>query len=306
MLANKQEIIFFSTLGGILLIFLAFIYFTGFVPMREQGGTFDIGNPQPLMNVNITARGAFVLDSRTGKVLYSKNEDKRLPLASLVKVMSALVASNLATEDSTVIISEEAVRAEGDAGLFVGERWPLKDLLDFSLVSSANDGITAIALSFNDFVSQMNKEAETLGMTNTYFFNETGLDLSAQAGESERAGAYGSAKDMVTLFNYILKNKPNLLSATREPEIVFFSPDGFAHIARNTDTIINLVPSIVASKTGFTDLAGGNLVLAFDPEIGRPIIIAILGSTELGRFEDMLTLVKASMESVRNSVKSKR
>jgi len=300
MLANKQEIIFFSALGGILLILLGLIYFAGY-QLKPLEATFNIGSPQPLMDINITAKAAYVLDSRTGKVLYSKNEDTRLPLASLAKVMSALVASQLASEDTNIVISDEAIKAEGDAGLLVGEKWRLKDLIDFSLVSSANDGMAAIALSFGDFVSQMNKEADKLGMANTYFFNETGLDEAV-----DKSGAYGSAKDMVTLFDYILKNRPTLLSATKETEVTFFSLNGLAHIARNTDTIIHLVPSVIASKTGTTILAGGNLILAFDPEIGRPIIIALLGSTESGRFEDMLILVRASMESVRNSVKSRR
>lgn len=311
MLTNKQEIIFFSSLGGILLFILVGVFIIGHRVPQDEVATFDTGVPKAIENVSISAKSAFVYDTRTDTALYAKNAEERLPLASLAKVMSALVATDLAPEYSTVTISREATNSEGDSGLLPGERWTLKSLLDFSLVSSANDGMRAVALALgsltnstsssedivNDFVRRMNERANSIGMKNTYYFNETGLDE-----DRSKSGAYGSAKDQAMLIDYILRHNPSLLSATRESAIVIFSLDNISHSARNTDTIIDKIPGVVASKTGYTDLAGGNLIVAFDPEVGRPIIISILGSTETGRFDDMMVLVQASMESVQNSV----
>jgi D-alanyl-D-alanine carboxypeptidase (penicillin-binding protein 5/6) len=143
------------------------------------------------------------------------------------------------------------------------------------------------------FVREMNNKADAIGMKNTYYLNVTGLDQN-----EEQGGAYGSAKDQAILFAYILKTHPSLMEATRQAEIIVTSQDLVSHIARNTDSLVSYIPGMLASKTGFTDLAGGNLVVAFDPEIGRPIIISVLGSTETGRFEDMEKLVNASLQYV--------
>jgi serine-type D-Ala-D-Ala carboxypeptidase (penicillin-binding protein 5/6) len=311
MLTNRQEIAFFSTLGLILFIFLIITYIYGHPERFTEPGRLAESVPKPIENIEITAKSAYVYDTATGRVLYAKNEDERLPLASVTKVMAALVASELAPENTVVTITRDAVRTDGDSGLRSGERWALRDLLDFTLTSSANDGARAVALALgalgssdlsasavvNDFVERMNLKAAELGMMNTYYFNDTGLDESQVKG-----GAYGSAKDQALLLEYILREKPLLLAATREPSFSIMSLDGLAHLAQNTDLVIDQIPGIVASKTGYTDLAGGNLVIAFDPEIGRPIIISVLGSTTEGRFADVLALTQASLESIANSV----
>jgi D-alanyl-D-alanine carboxypeptidase (penicillin-binding protein 5/6) len=303
MLTNKQEIKFFAFLGGILFILLIISFVLSnriqrgpvSAPAKFAAGAFD--------GIKITAKAAYVLDARTGEVLYAKNADARLPLASLTKVMTALVATELAPGYSTIVVSREAVTTDGDSGLTVGEKWSLKNLLDFSLTTSSNDGMRAVGLALgalssstsspqaieSDFIKDMNKKADEIGMKDTYFLNDTGLDESPQKG-----GAYGSAKDIANLFAYILLHHPTLMSATGKAELQITSLDNAKHLARNTDLIINSLPGVIASKTGYTDLAGGNLALAFDPELGHPIVISVLGSTETGRFEDMLKLVSAS------------
>lgn len=297
MLTNRQEIAFFSLLGAILVAFLVLIYLVGnrVESLRNEAKTPN--TPIPIGSVELEAKAAFVYDTVSRQTLYEKNPDLRLPLASLTKVMSALVARELAHEESVVTISRDALRAEGDAGLHLGERWRLKDLLDFSLLTSANDGIKAISLVSSDFVEQMNLKAQALGMKNTYYINDTGLDESEIQG-----GAYSTARDQAILLEHILELYPDLLSATREASLSLHSLDGLRHTALNTNLIVGEIPGLIASKTGLTDLAGGNLLIAFDPEIGRPIVISILGSSEKGRFLDMVALVQASLASVENSV----
>lgn len=299
MLTNRQEIAFFCCLGGILVTFFALAYFFGFKNINKE----EIPAPQvqnPFDTLSLTAKSVFVYDLENEKILYAKNENERLPLASVTKVMSALIASEVAPLESVVTVGRDALLAEGDAGLLRDERWLLKDLLDFSLVTSANDGMRAIALNFGglqDFIEKMNRKASEIGLLNTYYFNEHGLDESI-----EKGGAYGSARDQAMLFAYILKEKPFLLVATREQDFTITSLSGITHLAQNTNGITGNIPGLIASKTGFTDLAGGNLVIAWNPEIGRPIIIAVLGSTVEGRFSDVLSLIEASFTSIQEDV----
>ena len=297
MLTNKQEIVFFSFLGLVLVVFIVLIYLIGNRVGNLQNVSKIPNDPLPIGSIEIEAKAAMVYDMVSQKVLFAKNPDTRLPLASLTKVMTALVAREIYSKDSEITITEEAIRESGDAGLTVGERWRLEDLLDFSLITSANDGMKAISLMSKDFISLMNTRANQIGMKNTYYMNDTGLDESKVQG-----GAYGTARDQTLLLEHILRNYPDLLSATRVATLTLKSLDGVTHIARNTNLIVGEIPGLIASKTGFTNLAGGNLLIAFDPEVGRPIIISILGSSEEGRFSDMQKLVQASLASVENSV----
>ncbi len=306
-LTNKTELKFFGALAFVL---LALIIITNISGQKVERGN----NSKPTRvvtnyfeHIDLRAKAAYVYDVRTGNVLFEKNATTRLPLASLTKVMTAVVARDIAPKDSIITVTSGALSADGDSGLKVGERWSLTNLLDFSLTSSSNDGARAVALALGavgktdpteeeseiGFISHMNKKADELEMKNTYYFNETGLDETDVKG-----GAYGSAEDMGKLFSYILRTHPELLDATRNEIVRTTSLDNQIHTAHNTDTIVANIPGIKASKTGFTDLAGGNLIIAFDPELGRPIVISVLGSTAEERFTDVQRLVNATLKTL--------
>lgn len=252
----------------------------------------------------LSAKAAYVLDMEGNRVLFSKNETSQLPLASLTKLMTAVVAMDLVPKNSKVTIKNEFLQEFGDSGLIVNENWKLKDLLDFSLVASSNDGSRAIAsvvgstilqtedydLGRKDFIEKMNLKARELGLTKMYFINESGLDVSQSQG-----GGYGSAEEVATLLSYILKNEPEILEATKYPGGTFES-SAAKHTISNTNSEVGYIPGLMASKTGYTDLAGGNLVVAFDAGIGRPVIVVVLGSTREERFSDVKTLVDATLE----------
>ncbi len=244
-------------------------------------------------NLQLEGRSAYVFDIQQNKVLFKKNEFVQLPLASLTKLMTALVATEMYPSDLHVTIKKEFLSTEGDSGLLVGETWKLKDLLDFSLVVSSNDGIRAVASikSREDFISKMNARAKELGLKQTYFVNENGLD------DGESSGGYGSAIDVEKMMQYILENQPEIIEATKYQTINIKSGSKI-HTAKNTDIVLNQIPNLIASKTGYTDMAGGNLVVAFDASIGRPIIVVVLGSSEQGRFSDVEKLVGASLEYI--------
>lgn len=302
--SRYSEIKFFTALTVILSLLLIVSAIFGWRVERGDNSVPSKTAYTSFLEVNLQAEAIYVYDIRTKTVLFAKNENVRLPLASLTKIMSALVAEDLSPLYNTVTITSEALQADGDNGLYKDEKWLLQDLLDFSLLTSSNDGMRAIALSLgalsragttseqiiNDFVGKMNLKAGELGLKNTYFWNETGLD------ESEiKGGAYGTARDVSALLEYILTHHSDLFSATRETTLAIESLDRKAHLVTNTDSLAGEIPGLLASKTGFTNTAGGNLTIVFDPELGRPIIITVLGSTEKGRFEDMRTLVNAVM-----------
>jgi len=305
---REHEIRFFSVLLIALFFAVAVSIFSNSSVRRE-----DISVPTQITKtfpeVHIKAKGAYVYDARNKVVLYAQNEDESLPLASISKVMTALVAVSNGRPYDTVSVTKEALNVTGDSGLYRDEKWSLKDILDFSLITSSNDGMHAVALAMGalskvdptpreaiqDFVYKMNVKSEELGLTNTHFINETGLDESVVD-----AGAYSSAKDINTLMEYVLTYYPELLEVTRETGISIKSLDDRTHVATNTNSIVGTIPGLIASKTGFTDLAGGNLTIVFDPEIGRPIIVTVMGSTGEGRFEDVRNLVDATMRYIGN------
>ncbi|KKU60021.1 MAG: Serine-type D-Ala-D-Ala carboxypeptidase [Parcubacteria group bacterium GW2011_GWA2_47_12] len=259
----------------------------------------------PFAKVELGARAAFVFDISTGKTLFDKNASAQLPLASLTKLMTSVMALALVPNYALVTVTPESLKTEGDSGLRSNEQWSIKDLLSFSLTASSNDGVSAAAAIAGSFVSNgetdeenkaefieaMNAEAQRAGLSATYFLNETGLDENA-----EISGGYGSARDAARLIAYAYRAHPELFGATTQSESVFTEENGNRHEADNTNKIVAEIPMLRASKTGFTDLAGGNLAVVFDAGIGKPIAVSVLGSTKDGRFEDVKNLVDATLQ----------
>jgi len=267
----------------------------------------DANGPHPTNPFDTTAligRAAFVWDVKEQKVIFNKNADDELPLASITKLMTALVAYELLDEDASVNISIDSIKADGDSGLSDGESFSIRNLTDLTLVTSSNDGATALSAAAGDsvdlgqdanklFVEAMNLRADELGLQKTHFNNATGLDVS-----TSKAGAYSTAREVAFLMEYIITHYPNVTALTTVDTTRILNSDGEYHLAKNTNGIVTKIDGLIASKTGYTELAGGNLVVAFDAGLNRPIIITVLGSTQEGRFNDVLDLVKRSREYV--------
>lgn len=268
--------------------------------------TNQIKKANAFETVDLEAKSAVVWDVVNGRTIFSKNCDEPLPLASLTKVMTAITATKEIDTNQKVKITPEDLSPEGDSNLIVGDTWRASELRDFTLLTSSNDGAYALASVIkanhnnqitntdDDFIKNMNDNASDIGLSSSKFFNEHGLDR-----DENKGGAYGSARDMVTLFEYALKNYPEILEATRYKNLNFSSTEKI-YPAENTNVIVDKIPNLIASKTGYTNLAGGNLIVAFDAGLGRPIIISVLGSSEEGRFSDVLKLVEATKQQIPN------
>lgn len=264
--------------------------------------------PNPFDAVPISAQAAAVYSIKEKRFIYTKNSDVPLALASITKLMTALVAAEIGEPDDTIVIPAVALLTEGDSGLRVGERWRLADLIDYMMIVSSNDGASALALSIGArpqpeqgdglptpypnpvkrFITRMNQTSERLGLRNTHFNNESGLDTS-----TEQGGSYGSARDIALLMAYALEHHPSILKKTTLQETIVRS-EYFNYQAQNTNPFVVSIPGIRGSKTGFTDLAGGNLVIAFDAGINEPFVVVALGSTPEDRFSDIATLASTT------------
>lgn len=268
----------------------------------------NIHRPNMFEGISLEAKTAFVWDVNDKNALYALNEEAQLPLASLTKLMTAITAIDILPESAVITIDNKSLVKEGDSGLYANEKWSFKDLISFTLVVSSNDGANALANvagllkngfpsreedNEKTFVKKMNEKAKELGLNQTYFINPTGLDANKDIG-----GGYGSARDAAKLMEHIIINAPDIVEDTRRGEIRFVSLSKIGHTATNTNLSADSIPGLIASKTGYTNLADGNLVIAFDAGFNRPIIISVLGSTAEGRFRDIEKLVKASLESL--------
>jgi D-alanyl-D-alanine endopeptidase (penicillin-binding protein 7) len=246
----------------------------------------------PFDKIEIEGKSAYIVDTKTGEVIYEKNAEVQLPLASLTKLMTAVVISE--QPDKKIAIKANALLHEGDTGLILGEMWDRNSLLSLVLVSSSNDGASAIAQSIGEdtFVNKMNEKAQKLGMAQTYFLNESGLDVSNE----KVGGSNGSAKDVAKLITYAFTQIPDVLAETAYPDTSVHSEDGTRHTVENTNDIVENLPFVMASKTGFTDLAGGNLAILFDVGLAHPVAIVVMGSSMDGRFTDVEKLTRTTFE----------
>jgi D-alanyl-D-alanine carboxypeptidase (penicillin-binding protein 5/6) len=269
-----------------------------FVNNQNKPAEDEIGIIDTFSSVDIKGKAAVVKDLQTGEILYSKNSDLPLPLASITKVLTTLTVA-INSNDNVVGISIDDFNTEGNSGIFPGEQFYRKDLINLTLISSSNDGASALAAStFNisadpksDFIKEMNRLAREIGMDNSYFYNETGLDNDLQT-----AGAHGSAEDVALLFEYVIENYPEIIEFTKEETLYVKSLNGLVHPAKNTNEIVGTLPNTLASKTGYTDIAGGNLAVVIDPFLNRPFAVVVLGSTEEDRFKDVEKLSERIIE----------
>ena len=262
----------------------------------------------PFANIDVLARASYVLDLKTNKVLYSKNSDAQLPLASLTKVPLAIAISEVLSPDAAIKIPRYTTAENGTTEhLSTGDIWRIKDVLDFTLVGSSNDGADILAEAADPLINtahaaapqsnatlwRMNDLARELDLKNTYFLNVNGLDES-----TTQAGSYGSARDMATLFAYAANNWPSVFTGTTKDGILLTSVRGETTSAENTNDALGSIPGLIMGKTGFTDLAGGNLAIVFDVGLAHPVVAVVLGSTAAGRFDDMKKIISTTYAAI--------
>lgn len=258
-----------------------------------------------LKNFDVRAKSALSvrLEGNHEVILYEKNPDRPLPIASLTKLMTSLVALEVYNPSQLLYISKEAVDQEENFGnLKVGERLSVNNLIHIALMESSNDAAFALAQGIyspdktfgkENFVTLMNKEAHYIGLKNTYFFNPTGLD-------GENYVNYSTANDLARLIIYIIKKKPEILEISNKNYYIVLTPEGKIHhiISQNRNELVGEIPGLVGGKTGYTEEAGGCIITVFKNESGDYLINVILGSeNSKARFIETKRLLKALEEN---------
>ncbi len=292
---SQNTAIAIVVLGGALLFVLYFAHTKEMQAVPEAVAPVRNTFPNPYENIPLTAEAAIVVDLSNGHTLYSKNPDTQLPLASLTKLLTLYAASRVLSPNTPVAITDDALAEDGDTGLSKGQRFTFKNLAELTLVASSNDGARAIAdtagnVQSTDILRLLSGAVASAGLSSTYALNGTGLDESTNT-----SGAYGTARDMTKLAEAFITQSPELAEATTHRSVTVLDSEGTSHTVKNTNQEVATIPGILLSKTGYTDLAGGNLVVVFDVGIGHPIAIVVLGSTHDDRFTDVAKLTKATL-----------
>jgi D-alanyl-D-alanine carboxypeptidase (penicillin-binding protein 5/6) len=263
--------------------------------VNQTSNSESLISPDAFINVPLEAKAAIVYDLVTGETLYEKNADAQLPLASLTKLLTVYAALTVLSPETPVTINENAVSVDGLHTFSVGQTFSLSDLARLTLTASLNDGAVAIANATAERESRSQSEmlagaAASLNLSQTYAVNGSGLDVN-----SIISGGYGSARDLARLAGTIVEKAPAIADATTKSFAKAVSIGGTFFSVKNTDPIIDSVQRLLLSKTGYTDLAGGNLALVFDAGMNHPIAVVVLGSSLTKRFTDGIALVAATI-----------
>jgi len=232
----------------------------------------------------INAQASIAIDKKTQKILYNHNAYKRLPIASLTKIMTALVVREHATLDEVVIISKEAALTEGSKmKLLPGEKITVKDLLKGMLINSGNDAAVALAEYVgeghqNKFIKLMNNKTQDLNLIHTHFANPMGFD--------DREN-YSTGYELLLIIQEALKD-PFIKKTINTEELELESISGQKHTLKSTNKILGGYLNITGGKTGTTDQAGASLI-AISNKDDREIIGIVLNSPN--RFSEMKVLL---------------
>ena len=207
---------------------------------------------------SVSAEAAILIEADSGEIIYSKNENTRMPMASTTKIATALTALTIAEASTSITIPNEAVGVEGSSIYLVeGESLTLEQLLYALLLESANDVAVAIAVglsgSVGAFADQMNFVVHELALKNTHFVNPHGLD------DEEH---YTTAYELACLAQYALQNTLiRTIVGTRKHTIPHPGDVG-ARLLINHNKLLRLYDGCIGVKTGFTKRSGRCLVSA--------------------------------------------
>ena len=253
--------------------------------------------PAPTIQANqvasLTARAALSYDLVSGQLLYQRNIDAKLPIASLTKLTTATVIAehHAGSEVVTVPALPQLDPSLTVIGIKAGQKFTVNQLLTATLISSAADAATALAIwdsgSQTAFVAKMNTFAQSWGLTETHFAGPVGLDKPAN---------YSSARDLVRTTEIALDN-PIIAAAVDTRGTTITDQTGTRFALTTTDDLLG-DGKFFGVKTGTTGDAGQCFVGYYrDDADGRQLITVVLGSTD--RFADTLSLTNATLADYR-------
>lgn len=239
----------------------------------------------------LSAKSALSYDLTTNTILFAKDPNQRLPMASLTKIMTAIVSlENPKKNDAYMVVPADIV-GEDSMGLSVGESLTLSDLLYGLILHSGNDAAETLASNYpggrSAFIDAMNQKALALGLTNTHFTNPTGLE-----GDGTQ---YTTTADLLVMARYALSYPLFDTVAATFDYTIPQTPTHAVYYLENETNLLSSYPGVKGIKTGYTPEAGLCLV-TYLTYGGHHIISVILGSDD--RRGEMIDMLDYSLKKI--------
>ncbi len=225
--------------------------------------------------LEISAKSAVVICADTLEVVYAKNMNEQLPMASTTKIMSSVLALEFGAVDEMQKVTTDMIAVEGSSiGLIDGDEISLKTLVKGMLLESGNDAANAVAHivggSIPEFVKMMNDKAKEIGMYATSFETPSGLD-----GENH----YSTAFDMAVLGAYAIKNPEFKSICEDESDVVYYGNPPYRRVFTNHNKLLDIYDGAFGIKTGFTKKSGRCLVSAVCKD-GKTLVAVTLNAPD--------------------------
>ena len=248
------------------------------------------------VNFDLLAVSGVVIDCESQSLLFNKEVDKQVPIASLTKLLTTLVFldHNPGWETFYKIRAEDR-REGGKIYVYIGEEIKVKDLFYLSLVGSANTATMALVhstgMSEEEFVQAMNDRTKEMDLKKTYFYDAVGLDYAN----------ISTAKEVAQFTQFALANK-DISQATLTKKYEFYTRKGKKRVVSSTDVLLHVFPQngikIIGGKTGYIEMAGYCFAGKFINQDGNEIVSVILGGVDKNsRFHQTEELVEWVYES---------
>lgn len=250
--------------------------------------------PKKTENIPLESYSAVVIDQYSGRILYGKNSDKKLAMASTTKIITTIVALENGNLNDKVVVSKKAASVGGStANLQEGEKITLEELLYGLMLRSGNDAAIAIAEhiagNVEDFIEMMNNKAIEIGAYNTSFRTPHGLDAD---------GHYTTAEDLAKITAYAMKNDMfNKIVSTKE--ISEGISGKFNRSYSNINKFLYKVDRADGVKTGYTGKAGKCLVASVKHDYGRFICVVLNSSDRWKDAEKLVNYAKNNYKFVK-------
>ncbi len=228
---------------------------------------------------DIYAESFITVDLDTGEIIGERRMNQRLPIASLTKIMTSVVALDLANKDEEFLVSQKASHIEPTKiGVVPGERMNLEELINAALLTSANDAIQVIKEGIDNkyneeiFIKAMNEKAKFLGLNNTSFDNPQGFD---------GPNNFSTSEDLAILSAYALDNYPLIEAvAKKDYEYLAKNQNHKQFDLQNWNGLIGVYPGTIGLKIGNTDDAGKTTVVV-SQRGGKRILSVVLGTPDI-------------------------
>ena len=257
----------------------AYISVVFFLPYAVLAQETDSGHIAEIKPSELYARSAVLMDAESGRILFAKDGQEEMPMASTTKIMTCILALEEGNLSESVSVSQEAAsQPEVKLGIKSGQQFYLKDLLYSLMLESHNDSAVAIAEhiggSVHGFADMMNRKAEEIGCDSTYFITPNGLDA-----QDENGIHHTTAENLARIMKYCImdsEKKEEFLEITRTETYTFTDCDGSgSYSCNNHNTFLKMMEGALSGKTGFTADAGYCYVGALQRD-ERTFIVALL------------------------------